>query len=110
MLVKRQGIEMLGDMLAGVTDIPLREKCPGCGYEATHEERIQALKDRVKPSDRIRATDVLAKIGMSASVSVDDVRARLIEQVRSIRAWAKEAGLANSQTELLLDQLESVWR
>jgi hypothetical protein len=110
MFVTRGGVNMLGDMMQGVVELPIREVCPKCSYEPTHEERLQALKDRVKPSDRIRAADVLQKIGMSTAVSVDDVRARLIEQVRSMRAWAKEAGLTSPQVEQLLDELDSVWR
>lgn len=103
-------LEILSEIADGVTEIPLREKCPECGYEPTHEERVEALKDRVKPSDRVAAMRALEKLAMSGSISVDDLRDRMIRQVRTIRAYLAERGLTPEQVELLIELVHADWR
>src|SRR5262245_54392044 len=62
-------IALLGEIADGVTEIPLREKCPDCGYMPTGNARVKALRNRVRPRDQVRAIAELATIGMSANVS-----------------------------------------
>jgi hypothetical protein len=53
----------------------------------------------------------LAKIGMSANVSIDDVKARMIEQVRRMREFAAERGPDYvAFTEELPDRVQHAWK
>jgi hypothetical protein len=56
------------------------------------------------PAERIKAIEVLHKIGTGATVSVSDVRERLKRQVSLIR------GQAQWDTEDLLATLAGVWK
>lgn len=58
------------------------------------------------PGERIRALEMLHKIGMGETVSTADVRDRLKTQVRLIRASA----LDEASKELVLSLLGEVWR
>ena len=73
-------------------------------------ERLEAIKDRVKPSDRVAAMRALEKLAMSGSISVDDLRDRMIRQVRTIRAYLAERGLTTEQVELLIELVHADWR
>ena len=74
------------------------------------DQRARAIERATRPGESVRAIDVLGRVGISSVVTVDDVKARLIEQVREIRGWAKDAGVTENQLEQLLDSLGSVWR
>lgn len=103
-------VNMLAEIADGVTEIPLREKCPECGYEPTHEERVEALKDRVKPSDRVAAMRALEKLGMAGTISVDDLRERMIRQVRTMRGWLAEQGMPDVKVAELIELVHADWR
>ena len=62
----------------------------------------------MRPRDQIAE---LAAIGMRANVSIDDVRARMIEQVKRMREFAAERGPDYiSFTEELLDRVHLAWK
>jgi hypothetical protein len=101
----------LAEIADGVTEIPLREKCPDCGYTPTRNAKVEALRNRVRPRDQIRAIAELATIGMSANVSIDDIKARMIEQVKRMREFAAERGPGYvAFTEELLDRVHLAWK
>ena len=52
--------------------------------------------------------EVLGRIGMGTSVSIDDINARLIAQVREMREWGTEQGTTHEQMEPLLRRLDPV--
>lgn len=58
------------------------------------------------PGERIRALEMLHKIGMGETVSTADVRDRLKQQVRLIRTSA----LDDASKELVLSLLGEVWK
>jgi hypothetical protein len=104
-------IAVLGEIANGVSEIALREKCPDCGYTPTHNARGGALRNRVHPRDQVRAIAELGTIGMSANVSIDDVKARMIEQVKRMREFAAERGPDYvAFTEELLDRVHLAWK
>ena len=65
----------------------------------------------MRPRDQVRAIAELATIGMRANVSIDDVKARMIEQVKRMREFAGERGRDYiAFTEELLDRVHDAWR
>jgi len=105
-------LPVLEHIATGRIIVPITEKCPCCGHEPTvGEERARelAIERAVRPGDQVRAMEVLGRIGMGTSVSIDDVKARLIAQVGEMREWAKEQGLTHEQAESLLRRLDPVW-
>jgi hypothetical protein len=55
----------------------------------------------------VRAIEALARVGMSGHVSIDDLKARLIEQVRVMREWATIEGVTKEQLERLGAELRA---
>ena len=65
----------------------------------------------MRPRDQIRAIAELATIGMSGNVSIDDVRAHMIKQVKAMREFAAERGPDYvAFTEELLDRVHDAWK
>jgi hypothetical protein len=91
----------------------LHERCPSCGHAPTpsdEQAREQAIERAVRPGEQVRAMEVLGRIGMGPAVSIDDVKARMVAQVRELRLWAKEEGLTSQKVEALLTRSDAVWR
>jgi hypothetical protein len=106
-------LPVLDQIAEGRVVLPIQERCPSCGYEPTsddqemHERHIERA---VRPGEQVRAMEALARVGMSGHVSIDDLKARLIAQVRVMREWADAEGVTNEQMERLRCALDSVWR
>ena len=104
---------VLEQIAEGRVVVPLTERCRSCGYEPTpsdEQAREQAIERAVRPSEQVRAMEVLGRIGMGPAVSIDDVKARMIAQVRVLREWAKDEGVTTAQVEALLNRFDAVWR
>src|SRR5688500_5267785 len=73
----------LARIAAGEVTVPLQERCPACGYEHPNAEaeREAVIKRAATPGEQVRAMEALARVGMSANVTVDDIRTRMIAQV-----------------------------
>ena len=54
--------------------------------------------------------EALARVGMSGNVTMDDVKARLIAQVRETREWGREHGIAPDLIDQILDRQHAAWR
>ena len=77
---------VLEQIATGRVVVPLRKRCPSCGHEPTvsdEDARGLAIERVVRPGEQVRAMEVLGRIGVGTSVSIDDVEARLIAQVRA---------------------------
>jgi hypothetical protein len=101
-------IPILTAIADGVVWVPVRERCPSCGYEAPDgptADTLTAVERAPTPGDRVRAMAELSKVGMGQPISIDDVRDRLAQQAAVFRDM-----LGAEQAELLLDRLAEVWR
>jgi len=110
MLVAR--LPVLDDIAAGRVVVPVTERCPECGYEPTpNDDAVRGAVERApRPGEQVRAMEALARVGMSGNVTVDDLKARLIAQVREMRTWGGEKRIAPGIIDGLLDRLHGVWR
>jgi hypothetical protein len=105
-------LPVLDEIAAGRVVVPVTERCPKCGHIPTPDEvpRKAAIERAPKPAEQVRAIEALARVGMSGNVTVDDLKARVIAQVRETREWGKEHGIGSGLIEQLLDRHHSVWR
>jgi hypothetical protein len=106
-------LPVLDDIAAGRVVVPVTERCPKCGHEPTPNDeaaRMAAIERAARPAEQVRAMEALARVGMSGNITVDDLRTRLIAQVRAMREWGVENALAPAAIEALLDRLDGVWR
>jgi hypothetical protein len=106
-------LPVLDEIASGSVVVPLLERCQKCGYEPTaadEEQRIQAIERAVRPGEQVRAMEALARVGMSGNVSVDDVRIRMIAQVRVTREWGADNGISRELIENLLERYHDCWR
>jgi hypothetical protein len=106
-------LPVLDAIAEGRVVVPLVEQCAKCGYEPTvvdEEKRAKAIELAPRPGEQVRAMEALARVGMSSQISIDDVKVRLISQVRELRGWASDYSVPSGHLEMLLDRLDSVWR
>jgi hypothetical protein len=106
-------LPVLDQIASGSVTVPLSERCEKCGNEPTDADgarRARAIERAVRPGEQVRAMEALARVGMSGNISVDDLRTRLIAQVREMREWGEENALAPTAIEALLNRLDGVWR
>jgi hypothetical protein len=90
-------IPTLDAIASGV--IPLREKCPKCGFEP--EEKPLPI---VAPADRLRAIDMMAKHGFSSGMQLDEVR----EKVTATKDAAEEI-LPPDLAETFVKEMRRIW-
>jgi hypothetical protein len=64
-----------------------------------------ARKETAKDSDKIRAIEVLGRIGMDRAISIEDIKAALKETNREIFDF-----LPRDQAEALISRLRPIWR
>ena len=106
-------LPVLDTIASGSVVVPLSERCEKCGHEPTDVDgmrRARVIERAVRPAEQVRAMEALARVGMSGSITVDDLRTRLIAQVREMREWGAENAVAPATIEALLDRLDGVWR
>jgi hypothetical protein len=104
-------LPVLEQIAEGRIVVPVRERCPSCGHEPTRideKEREQIIECAVRPDELVRAMEALAR-GMAGNIAVDDIKARLIAQVRAMRDWGAENGTAPALIERLLDPCQDCW-
>lgn len=87
---------------------------PPSAIRATARESLDKLMPRLntiakarksKDSDKIRAIEVLAKIGMDRAVSIEDVKEALRETTREIYEF-----LPRDQADALVARVRPIWR
>ena len=85
-----QRLPILARIADGEVVVPLRERCQACGNQDPNAEteRELVVKRAATPGEQVRALEALARVGMSGNVSVDDVRLRMIAQVRATRTYS----------------------
>ena len=105
-------LPILARIAEGEVAVPLRERCPACGYEHPNAEteREATIKRAATPGEQVRALEALARVGMSGNVSIDDVRLRMIAQVRETREWGFEHAIPRDLIEKLLERYHDCWR
>jgi hypothetical protein len=64
-----------------------------------------ARKETAKDSDKIRAIEVLGRIGLDRAISIEDIKAALKETNREIFDF-----LPRDQAEALISRLRPIWR
>ena len=106
-------LSVLDQIAEGRITVPLRERCTSCGHEPAlgdEELRERAIERAVRPGEQVRAMEALARVGMSGNVSVDDIRVRMIAQVRATREWGSDNGVAPELVDQLLERHHACWR
>jgi hypothetical protein len=100
-------IPFLTEIADGVVPIRLAVKCEHCGKEPTEGTSLEELvKLTPEVTDRLRAMDQLAKVGIGANkeLTVEHIRERLSEQIQRIQnAFPPEVA------EQIIGVIEPVW-
>jgi hypothetical protein len=105
-------LPILARIADGEVVLPLRDRCAACGYEHPNAEaeREATIKRAATPGEQVRALEALARVGMSGNVSIDDVRLRMIAQVRVTREWGADHGISRELIENVLERYHDCWR
>jgi hypothetical protein len=67
-------------------------------------------KPGVRPSDQVQAWRAMAQVALARTISTEELRARLINQVQVTRKWAAQHGIPKDLLEALFEAQEEAWR